>query len=86
MVAYEISRIHARSRGTYGKRRIKAALLAECEMIVNHKLVASIMTDRQGPDQAVSFTGDRPPRHAAERPSAGSHAWPDPSHSKHVRA
>jgi hypothetical protein len=24
---------------------MKAALLAECEMIVNHKLVASIMSD-----------------------------------------
>jgi hypothetical protein len=35
VVADEISRIHAQSRGTYGKRRIKAALLAECEMIVN---------------------------------------------------
>ncbi|MGW4720803.1 DDE-type integrase/transposase/recombinase, partial [Nocardia sp. NPDC004260] len=29
-----------------GKRWIKAALLAECEMIVNHKLVASIMAER----------------------------------------
>ena len=46
MVADEISRIHTQSRGTYGKRRIKAALLAECEMIVNHKLVASIMAER----------------------------------------
>ncbi|MGY1901282.1 MULTISPECIES: IS3 family transposase [Nocardia] len=46
VVADEISRIHAQSRGTYGKRRIKAALLAECEMIVNHKLVASIMAER----------------------------------------
>lgn len=45
VVADEISRIHARSRGSYGKRRIKAALLAECEMIVNHKLVASIMSE-----------------------------------------
>ncbi|WSY62703.1 IS3 family transposase [Nocardia sp. NBC_00881] len=45
MVADEISRIHVQSRGTYGKRRIRAALLAECEMIVNHKLVASIMSD-----------------------------------------
>ncbi|MEV6258881.1 IS3 family transposase [Nocardia sp. NPDC051911] len=35
-----MSRIKARSRGTYGKRRIKAALLAQCEVIVNHKLVA----------------------------------------------
>ncbi|MFI5541897.1 transposase [Nocardia sp. NPDC051929] len=40
VVADEISRINARSRGTYGKRRIKAALLAQCEVIVNHKLVA----------------------------------------------
>ncbi|MGN2638321.1 IS3 family transposase [Nocardia takedensis] len=45
VVADEISRIHTRSRGSYGKRRIKAALLAECEMIVNHKLVASIMSE-----------------------------------------
>ncbi|WP_433754642.1 IS3 family transposase [Nocardia sp. CA-135398] len=28
-----------------GKRRIKAALLAECKIIVNHKLVASIMAE-----------------------------------------
>ncbi|MGW4284956.1 transposase, partial [Nocardia sp. NPDC004750] len=42
----EDPRLGAQSRGTYGKRRIKAALLAECEMIVNHKLVASIMAER----------------------------------------
>jgi hypothetical protein len=47
VVADEITRIHAQSRGTYGKRRIKAALLAEREMVVNHKLVASIMAGRR---------------------------------------
>ncbi|WP_369123366.1 IS3 family transposase [Nocardia gipuzkoensis] len=46
VVADEISRIHVQSRGTYGQRRIEAALLAECEMIVNHKLVASVMSER----------------------------------------
>jgi transposase InsO family protein len=39
-------RIHRESRGVYGERRIRAALLEESEMIVNHKLVASIMAEQ----------------------------------------
>jgi transposase InsO family protein len=45
IVADAIARIHQASRATYGKRRIRAALLDEHEMIVNHKLVAAIMTE-----------------------------------------
>ncbi|WP_205873909.1 IS3 family transposase [Mycobacterium camsae] len=39
------AKIHQRSRGTYGGRRIRAALLADYEMNVNLKLVRSIMTE-----------------------------------------
>jgi putative transposase len=35
IVAGEVAKIHQRSWGTYGKRRVRAALLAEHEMIVN---------------------------------------------------
>ena len=45
IVADTITEIHQRSRGTYGRRRIRAALLADYEMNVNHKLVNSIMTE-----------------------------------------
>ena len=45
IVADTITEIHQRSRGTYGRRRIRAALLAEYEMNVNHKLVNSIMSE-----------------------------------------
>jgi hypothetical protein len=38
---------HQRSRGTYGRRRVRAALLADYEMNVNHKLVNSIMAEAQ---------------------------------------
>src|SRR3954468_3503703 len=44
IVADTITEIHQRSRGTYGRRRVRAALLADYEMNVNHKLVNSIMT------------------------------------------
>ena len=46
VVADAIEEIHRRSRGVYGKRRIRAALLEEHEMIVNHKLVEAIMRER----------------------------------------
>lgn len=46
VIADEIEKIHRRSRGIYGKRRIRAALLEECGMIVNLKLVAAIMRER----------------------------------------
>lgn len=45
VVANEISRIHARSRGTYGTRRVKAELLVGSGTVVNHRLVASIMSE-----------------------------------------
>ncbi|MFI5542122.1 IS3 family transposase [Nocardia sp. NPDC051900] len=45
VVADEIGKIHLRSRGTYGRRRIQAALLSECDMVVNHKLIHSIMSE-----------------------------------------
>ncbi|MEV2226528.1 IS3 family transposase [Nocardia vinacea] len=43
IVADEIAKLHHRSRGTYGRRRIRAALMSEFDMVVNHKLVNSIM-------------------------------------------
>lgn len=45
IVADTITEIHQRSRGTYGRRRVRAALLADYEMNVNHKLVNSIMAE-----------------------------------------
>ncbi|MGW4095137.1 IS3 family transposase [Nocardia sp. NPDC004750] len=47
VVADEIGKIHLRSRGTYGRRRIQAALLSEYDMVVNHKLIHSIMSELQ---------------------------------------
>jgi helix-turn-helix protein len=46
VVADAIEEIHRRSRGVYGKRRVRPALLEEHEMIVNHKLVEAIMRER----------------------------------------
>jgi putative transposase len=40
-----ISELHARSRATYGKRRIRAALAIEHGLIVNPKLITKIMRD-----------------------------------------
>jgi putative transposase len=45
IVADTITEIHQRSRGTYGRRRVRAALLADYDMNVNLKLVNSIMTE-----------------------------------------
>ena len=80
IVADTITEIHQRSRGTYGRRRIRAALLADYEMNVNHKLVNSIMTEhglyglprpgRSIPDQGQNPRGPGEPaihRHTAQR-------------------
>jgi transposase InsO family protein len=40
-------KIHGDSRGTYGYRRVTATLRIESGLIVNHKLVASIMQQLQ---------------------------------------
>lgn len=40
-----IADVHARSRGTYGMLRIRAALKMEHDMIVNRKLILSIMRE-----------------------------------------
>src|SRR6201993_5652055 len=45
IVADTITEIHQRSRGTYGRRRVRAALLADYDMNVNLKLVRSIMVE-----------------------------------------
>lgn len=45
IVADTITEIHQRSRGTYGRRRVRAALLADYETNVNHKLVNKIMAE-----------------------------------------
>jgi len=38
-----IAAVHAKSRGVYGYRRVRAALRIESDLVVNHKMVASIM-------------------------------------------
>ncbi len=45
-MADTITEIHQRSRGTYGRRRVRAALLADYDMNVNLKLVNSIMSEQ----------------------------------------
>ena len=45
LLAVDIEAVHRASRFTYGVRRVHAALLHEHGMVVNHKLVARIMTD-----------------------------------------
>jgi transposase-like protein len=46
IVADTITEIHPRSRGTYGRRRVRAARLADYDMNVNLKLVNSIMSEQ----------------------------------------
>jgi transposase len=55
MLADAIADIHARSRGTYGILRIKAALELEQGLIVNTKLVRRIMRE-------LGIQGFRDPR------------------------
>ncbi len=45
MLADAVGDIHARSRGTYGILRVKAALEIEQGLIVNYKLVKRIMLE-----------------------------------------
>jgi transposase InsO family protein len=45
IVADTITEIHRRSHGTYGRRRVRAALLADYKMNVNLKRVNSIMSE-----------------------------------------
>ena len=45
IVSDAITEIHVRSRGTYGRRRVCAALLADYEMNANHKVVNAIMRE-----------------------------------------
>ena len=44
-VADAIGQVHENSRGTYGYRRVQAALRIERDVTVNHKLVAKVMAD-----------------------------------------
>lgn len=46
IVADTIAEIHQRSRGTHGRRPVRAALLPDYEMTVNHKLVNPIISER----------------------------------------
>jgi hypothetical protein len=66
VVADAIEEIHRRSRGVYGKRRIRAALLEEHEMIVNHKLIEAIMRERACP--GCHGHGDASPAYSALTP------------------
>lgn len=45
LVADVIGQIHQESRGTYGYRRVQAALRIERDVTVNHKLVAAVMAE-----------------------------------------
>jgi putative transposase len=45
-VADTITEIHQRSRGTYGRRRVRAALLTDYDMNVDLKLLNSIMSEQ----------------------------------------
>lgn len=45
IVADTIAEIDQRSRGTYGRKRVRAALLTDCDLDVNHKLLHSVMTE-----------------------------------------
>lgn len=45
VVADAIGQVHEGSRGTYGYRRVQAALRIERDLTVNHKLVAKVMAN-----------------------------------------
>jgi putative transposase len=45
LVSGLVADIHKRSRGTYGMLRIRAALMREQDMVVNKKLILSIMRE-----------------------------------------
>ncbi len=45
LIADVIGQIHQESRGTYGYRRVHAALRIERDVTVNHKLVAAVMAE-----------------------------------------
>jgi putative transposase len=45
LVSGLVAEIHKRSRGTYGMLRIRAALIREHDMVVNKKLILSIMRE-----------------------------------------
>ena len=45
LVSALVADIHKRSRGTYGMLRIRAALMREQDMVVNKKLILSIMRE-----------------------------------------
>lgn len=46
IVSDTIIEIYQRFRGTYGRKRVRAALLADYDMNVDHKLVHSIMSEQ----------------------------------------
>lgn len=46
IVGDTIAEIHHRSGGTYGIRRVRASLLNEFDMVVNRKLIRSVMRER----------------------------------------
>jgi len=47
LLTHAVGKIHVDSRGTYGYRRVGATLRIESGLIVNHKLVTSIMQELQ---------------------------------------
>lgn len=60
-----ITQIHAASRGTYGRRRVRAELVLGHGIVVSKKLVAKIMTEAQ-------ITGVPTKRHRRNLPTAPS--------------
>ena len=61
-----IADIHARSRGTYGRLRIRAALEIEQGLIVNKKLIARIMGE-------LGIQGLPGPQEGGEEPQEHRH-------------
>ena len=61
-----IAEIHERSRGTYGMLRIKAALQREHDMVVNKKLILSIMRE-------LKIKGLPGPKTTGEEPGEPGH-------------
>lgn len=45
LISDAIGQVHGDSRGTYGYRRVQAALRIERELVVNHKIGASVMAN-----------------------------------------
>jgi hypothetical protein len=66
-----VADIHARSRGTYGMLRIRAALQLEQHMVVNKKLILSIICELGIKGLPGPKTRKKKPRQRGHRGRAG---------------